>query len=904
MATNRKEAIVKMARASHSVLNSALEWVSSALDPEVLSNKGLVKNLRTGIYQVRRLAKAAEGKMCVGVYGPSQSGKSYMVSALARKPGERLIALLGGREVDFIEMINPEGGKESTGLVTRFTTDRSAAPAKFPIQIKLLNELDLIKMFVNSYSNDILHYEDDEILRHQEQVQRVLAELDTLPRGQSPLTVEDVYELEDYCNGRFSDNFRIQALKKMDFWPRAAELLPTLAVAGRLRLAQLLWEELPSFSSLYASLVAELGRLGHTHQVFCSPEALFNTDGGVWTRSNSSIINVGTLDQLGRQDARQVEVISEGGVTTMIALPNLCALTSEIVIPMRDTPHSIFERSDLLDFPGARSRKRHPKHDKTLGQSTVQIENFLRGKVAYLFDKYSADLELTSMVLCIGPSNLEVVGLDSMVEDWIIKTHGEKPVDREQLKTSLFLVLTKFDQEFAEGAGKTLDGTRWTTRLQASLLNSFGSYAHKTNWVNKWTSQTAFNNTFWLRNPNADQSGLIEYDGVPGNSREVRYAERKINVISTLKAGFLTNPHVQQHFSDPLAAWDSGMALNDGGSTYLMSRLDSVCSDDLKLKQIEQRLRAILLDLKAGLGKYHTSSDLAGLEQEKLAFAKLLMVSLAQQLTKQRLGEFIESLMESDIDTVDTFKRTLLDFEREKHAERSAEEAGGATQVAIDPDLARELGLDIPATLTGKDGNLRSPQWTFPQQFVRRLMEEWRARCIARFSSANLADYLIIDREMVVRLLNELETAAHRDGLLVALTDYVERSHQYKSDDRRSWVWRQTAVVTARFNAFIASGGSVKSPLGPLPVTKLNGEKIQVFEPSKEVMSEPEILDIQTDFSERYLRDWIQALQHSIRSNAAFQAGITSDVESNRQLGRVLDGLATLLIVKAAVHES
>ena len=44
---------------------------------------------------------------------------------------------------------------------------------------------------------------------------------------------------------------------------------------------------------------------------------------------------MGTLDQLGRQDARQVEVISEGGVTTMIALPNLCALTSEIVIPMR-----------------------------------------------------------------------------------------------------------------------------------------------------------------------------------------------------------------------------------------------------------------------------------------------------------------------------------------------------------------------------------------------------------------------------------------------------------------------------------------------------------------------------------------------------------------------------------------
>jgi hypothetical protein len=44
--------------------------------------------------------------MCIGIYGPSQSGKSYLVSALAREPGKRLVAMLGGREVDFIETIN------------------------------------------------------------------------------------------------------------------------------------------------------------------------------------------------------------------------------------------------------------------------------------------------------------------------------------------------------------------------------------------------------------------------------------------------------------------------------------------------------------------------------------------------------------------------------------------------------------------------------------------------------------------------------------------------------------------------------------------------------------------------------------------------------------------------------
>jgi hypothetical protein len=897
-----KAVIANKARTSHKVLNSALEWINSASDPEITGNKRLVKSLRTGIYQVHRLATAAEAKMCVGVYGPSQAGKSYLVSALARKQGKRLIAVLGGNEVDFIEMINPEGGKESTGVVTRFTTDEVLAPPKFPIQIKLLSELDLIKLFVNSYVNDILQDEDDELQRHQEQVQRVLAELDSMPRGVSPLSVEDVYELEDYCNSRFSSNFRIQALKKMNFWPQAAELLPALGDAGRLRLVQVLWEELPSYSGLYATLIAELGRLGHAPQVFCAGEALFSTAGGNWSRSDVSIINVATLDQLSHQDAKKVEVVVAGGTPTTIVVPNLCALTSELVIPMRDRPHAIFDRTDLLDFPGARSRKGHPKHDKALGQPSVQVDNFLRGKVAYLFDKYSADLELTSMVLCIGPSNLEVVGLDSMVEDWIIRTHGEKPEAREKLRTSLFLVLSKFDQEFAEGAGKALDGTRWTTRLQASLLNSFGAHAHKTNWVTRWTNKSAFNNTFWLRNPNADQSGLIEYEGAPGSSREIGYSQRKSSVIATLKAAFLANPQVQQHFADPLAAWDSGMALNDGGASYLMASLDSVCTEDLKLRQIEERLHAILSDRKAELGKYYTSSDLDGLEREKLAFAKLLTGALAQQLTKRRLGEFISSLLESDIDTVDTFRRTLLDFEREKHAKRRADDAGGAKPVAIDPRLAEELGLDVPAVNASDEAGLSSPPRSFPHLFVSRFFDEWRARCMARFSSANTADYLLIERDLVVRLLNELEMAARRDGLVEKLTDYVECSHQYKSDDRRSWIWRQTAVVTAHLNAFIERGGSIDKGSGALTVTKLNGDRALAFEPLNEVLGELEVPEVQADFSDRYLKDWIQALQHSIRSNATFQAGITSDAESNRALGRVLDGLETLLAVEGVAH--
>jgi len=58
------------------------------------------------------------------VFGPSQSGKSYLISALARKGNAPLLADFAGRTLISSATSTPEGGRESTGLVTRFTCNR------------------------------------------------------------------------------------------------------------------------------------------------------------------------------------------------------------------------------------------------------------------------------------------------------------------------------------------------------------------------------------------------------------------------------------------------------------------------------------------------------------------------------------------------------------------------------------------------------------------------------------------------------------------------------------------------------------------------------------------------------------------------------------------------------------
>jgi hypothetical protein len=323
----------------------------------------------------------------------------------------------------------------------------------------------------------------------------------------------------------------------------------------------------------------------------------------------------------------------------------------------------------------------------------------------------------------------------------------------------------------------------------------------------------------------------------------------------------------------------------------------------LKIKQINERLQTMIRERHADLSKYFTSSDLEGLEREKLELAKNLTASLAKQMTKQRLGEFIHALLESDIDTVDTFKLTLLDFERAKHSKHTKDPSDTASSsISIDPRLAEELGLDAPIS-SGEATEVKiSPHLSFPEVFIQRFLDDWRSRCMNRFSAVNLSDYLITESELMPRLLNELELAARRAGLVQQLIDQVQINHQYKTDDRRSWIWRQTATVTAQFNDFLTHGGHIKTERHPIKVLTLQGKDRDVFTDSPSDLQTVTVPEIQTDFSERYLLDWIQALQQSIRSNAAFQAGIKSDATQNSQLGIILEQLNVLVSMEIHSH--
>lgn len=868
----------------------ALRWVECSEKKAIRDDGHLIKALRKRIVEAGKLHKAATRKMCAGVFGASQAGKSYLISTLARKDGQPLMALFGTTQVDFIAEINPEGGKESTGLVTRFTVDRDInAPADHPVRVGLLSESDVIKVLANSYTFDIMHPDDDDEDAH---AKAILATLDALRAkvGRSgTMSVESVYDLEDYCNKRLLKTARMRALQKTRFWDDAAEIGPVLSQEDRVALFSLLWAENPVYTDIYRRLLGALTLLGHPDEAYCAPDCLVDTSSGVWRRHDASIINVSTLNGIGEDSETsndRVSIMAPGGKPIRLPRAEVTALVAEMIIVMKDEPYPFFGHTDLLDFPGARTRKREPA--ESLERPENRTENILRGKVAYLFDRYCDEQELTSMLLCVGPSNQDVADLPGMVEDWIIGTHGKTPEDRAKAETALFFILTKFDTAFEQGAGKGVDGSRWETRLQASLISPFADRAHRTNWVKAWTPDTPFTNLFWVRNPNYRQDSLFDYES-SSSLTEVSIRADKKDFVETLRQACITQSVIQTYFPNPVEAWEAGMTLNDGGMTRIAEALGPVCRPDTKRLQTGQRLKRLSDDLHNSLKPFYISGDLDTLRAEKVDFASKATRMLAGAFNKQKLGEILYTLRMDEKDSHSLFSTS------ERVAARTAvgteANTGIVTTYEKGDDVLSLLGLTedpAPATASSPAADPPKTVQDLAEKFVSDLEMAWSAHVADVVENDALANYLCLDKQVTLRLADELRIAAHRLGVFDRMVAAVRKGQQLKTN-REAWVWRQVSPACAIFNAFVAHLclGGVDRPEGSV-ITDIANSEVRIFQPRPPINDIPDIQEQVEPYERDYFLDWIRGMQHSIISNAAFQAGFTGNAEENATLGDIL----------------
>jgi hypothetical protein len=853
---------------------AAILWMRDNQDVVRGEYDGLHAELRRARRFFRRCRLAAQRKMCVGVFGPSQAGKSYLISALARDESGALLADFSGAVHDFIGEINPEGGKESTGLVTRFTMDAPGeSPPGFPVRIRLLTELDLVKVLANTYYADCEHKQAPDGAA-------IGAALDAL-RGRAGsangrVDLDDLEELQEYLKRDFQAKPRVQELNR-SYWHRALELGPLLDLEGRIRLYSLIWDETEAFTDLLRLLAGALEKLGHPDTAFAPLEALIPRQG--------SIIDVAMLRGLGQdagQDAQDgsLEITGKDGGKVLLPRAVVAALTAELTIVMRNRPDDYFAHTDLLDFPGYRSRYKLDDLGRELHKPDMLRELFLRGKVAYLFQRYSAERELTGMLLCIGPSNQEVQDLPGVINNWICLAHGEKPESRRGGSPALFFVLTKFDMEFEQKKGAPSVESRWDNRLHASLLDFFGK---QYDWPTNWDGARPFNNLFLLRNPNFRFDSVLNIDA-GGLEQGIRPEQQ--GLVDALRHAFLNSSLVAAHFADPQLSWEAAMRLNDGGIGLIRQKLRPLCNPELKRRQLETALAEQRERLVNRLKPFWQSDDREEMRKRKNALAaRLLRDVLGRMDDPSRLGEFARSLLLTDQQIYDLY------FDGgavAAGAQASGERPAPAGEVGGDVDVDNLLDELFDPELTASDPAPPPARHRDEAACFAALVESrWLSGLHALADNPALQQHYGFSAADFSAFVSELALGSSRLGVRARMEEAMRAAAAYANISPERLVWKQASLAAAIINAYVDFlGYNPRELTAQERSIRGRDRSIVLFADAAPVGAYPELPDRGSVVS--WKQDWLRAVAGCIAANVDFDGQRNINVEQNRLVGDIV----------------
>lgn len=882
---------LKLAQDCESLAVAASEgvtWLKGAAQqsPTVAQQApSLISELQKVRNQSRKLARAARRRMCVGVFGPSQAGKSYLVSILASRDGRPLQARFADKTYDFLREINPPGNRESTGLVTRFGLGLSDVTPDFPVRVRLLTQTDIVKILGNSFLLDFDHQKAAFEGPDGEAIRKRLAELRTkvLPTPPGDLDADDVLDLIEYFDTFFAG---ITAELRADYWREAIELAPRLSGRDRARLWSVLWYDFEPFTELYLTLYDGLEKLAF------APEALLGMDALI--PRERSIIDVLTLDKLGTDDSDTLLVRprqADRRATPDARLPRslVCALTAELSVAIAEKPWDFFDHTDLLDFPGARSRlKLANLEDVAKAKGVAEGANplrelLLRGKVAYLFQRYSAERELSAILLCIPDGNQEVRDLSDMMTAWIDQTIGATPAERAKQKNALFLVLTKMDREFEQKAGETEESRRlrWSARLGNSLINNF-----RGEWPANWNGRS-FDNTFWLRNPTVIDERLMDYS----DGRETGIAEAFAARAVELRSHFVDNLDVRRHFADPAKAWDEAFRANDGGVSYLVRNLIPVCDPAIKRAQVRGQLEVQVRRLVDRLAGFHSAAD-GDARAKKRDLVHTVLRGLATCIQHQLFGELVAALQIRDSALRDIYFRIATarsgeDVEAKRA--KSAPPSQSATGASVD------LGA-IFADVFGEDaGHSAPPSGVLEdraERFAREAAEYWLENMRRIGADDKALSHFGVDRQHLGWLIDELVVGAHRLKLIDQLSLDVRALENAANSKWEEIAERQVRTAASALNGYVSALGFDRLPVEQRPGLPPHAPTRRVFQSPAAPNGAPVLSEEPGSIYADYCKDWMRAFLQLAMDNVGYEGGREITAEQNERLGAILRAVA------------
>lgn len=617
------------------IIENSNIWIRTYLDGE--KQNSAYRNMVDFRRKLKKKNFALESNPAAAVYGESQVGKSYLISSLLSEEGKPFsIADENGIVHNFIEDINPIGdGSESTSLVSRFSVNYKPINIGFPIKATLLSPADIALVLCDSYYNDCIA--DHSLILKTETINSEIDLLKTrltdLQSQQIIFGEDDVLDMQDY----FKENFSTKASNVLfsSFFEEVSLLISKARPSEWKDILSLLWNKNEKFNNLFSSLISEYEKLSFTNTIYLPIESVL--------RKYGTLLDVQRLKEIYASPSN-IETEYKAATTVMfidneqerqvpIKKSYLCALTAELVFQQEESllkSKPFLKETDLLDFPGARARM-------TLAEKMLSEENIpdllIRGKVAYLFNKYSDAEKISIFMLCAKHEQAAQRSMPEMLNNWIDKFIGDTEEKREKfIATSkispLFIIATFFNENlrFNSNHDKKDDLTslknRWLQRFDNTLsIELLNTKTHQ--WFNSWTkSSPDFQNIFLLRDFVYSESPSQVFKGFSKNGKELEEIKPPSypDFRQKLRQSFLDYDFVKRHFANPEESWDEAASINKDGTQLIIDKLTIAAKNinNARNEKTVDELNEISLAIVSELQKYFHSND----KDEELQKAK------------------------------------------------------------------------------------------------------------------------------------------------------------------------------------------------------------------------------------------------------------------------------------------
>ena len=862
----------------------AINWVDD-IRPNVarLNNEadGLILELRRLRNMAKRLGSVSSKPITAGFFGLSQAGKSFLISALAADEKGNLETNFDGNKVDFIKHVNPPGGgKEATGLVTRFTRTAKAAVPGYPLELRLFHEIEIAKILVNSYFND---FDKERVIYQLEQarinevLKKASSQLNTQPiKG---VTEDDVVDLQDYAQESFGKSL---AVLQANYWAKATAFAPRLSIEQRAALFSVLWAEIPELTRIYIQFAQTLAKLGNAERVYAPLSAVAKDNGNGGFSQADSIMNVDMLERLGTDRDETLEVCPlleevNIGAPTAISLAELTALTAELVFPLvNPTRVPAVESVDLLDFPGYRGRLAITSLSEVKEGNPVS-QLILRGKVAYLFERYTDSQEMNILIVCTpSTKQSDVNSVGPVLERWINKTQGDSPEQRATRKPGLLWAITMFDMRITADLGKDEDILKisWGQGglLKQTILERFGNY----DWLNNWSNNKPFDNVFLVRKPGF-KVAFLEMNG----SNETSINPKEEAQLNLLRSTFCNDLDIQKHVANPTEAWDAMLKLNDGGMKRISDYLKTIALPEVKAQRLTEQLNERIHHIVENRFASWYQSD----GEEEVNKKRQLAQSVVGELSRKGMivGEFLRYLQLPE-ETI----RSLYFSDYEEVLMNKAEDVQSSSSNAFDSGFGFDSeGFDLfaePAQVVEEKVEEKVVESRFAMAAFKSWIEHLRSLSIDQ----HFMQFFGFTPQVVEGIVGELVTGANRLSLQDRLSKVVFRNESAGSK-RDQLVERQVFSINSEIADFIAWLDFVNQPLTQRPASRGLPGKV-VFEVSEveTINGLPKLDDQTNNYTKNYLFDWFVAFGRFAESNAGHSAGREIDAATNAKLGDVL----------------